>query len=500
MKRILCALLVFVLAISSVTMQASADTVTKNANETVIYNFLMNELGCNEATALGILANIERESEFNPTLSTKSSSGAIIYGICQWKGKRYEALKSYCDKNGYSYKTVIGQLYFLKHELSTSEAVAWKKMQGIENTAEGAYKAGKNWGQYFERCSSTYYMKSAKRARDVYWPTYCGSVADNNDYDVKRIYGSSRYKTSLGIAEELKAELGIDQFETVIITSGENFPDALAGSYLAAKKEAPILMMNDSETIISLVMEYTDKSLIPGGKVYILGGEAAVPLDVEVCLKENGYDVERLKGKSRYETNLAILKDAGATDDAILVCTGENFADSLSASATGLPILLVDPKAENLSAEQIDFLDDKKRDIYIIGGEAAVNKSYESVLAPYDANASINRIKGKNRYVTSVEVGKTFCSNPTNVALASAQNFPDGLCGGPLAYAMEAPLILTHPIYDANKLTVTKDYVFNNNIVSGKILGGTGALKTDVVKAVFGIKNSDVIIDSKYQQ
>ena len=44
-------------------------------NEAVIYRYLVNELGCNTATACGIVANIEKESGFNPLVNVKDTNG-----------------------------------------------------------------------------------------------------------------------------------------------------------------------------------------------------------------------------------------------------------------------------------------------------------------------------------------------------------------------------------------------------------------------------------------
>ena len=68
--------------------------VTSSSNETKIYNFLINDLKCNFATALGILANVERESTFNP----KAVSPSGYYGICQWGSSRLNDLKKYCEE------------------------------------------------------------------------------------------------------------------------------------------------------------------------------------------------------------------------------------------------------------------------------------------------------------------------------------------------------------------------------------------------------------------
>ena len=63
----------------------------------------------------------------------------------------------------------------------------------------------------------------------------------------------------------------------------------------------------------------------------------------------------------------------------------------------------------------------------------------------YEAKAygSVKRIGGNTRYETSVLIAKEFFPHARQAALAYAQNFPDGLSGGALAYAMKAPLVLT---------------------------------------------------------
>lgn len=148
--------------------------VTSSGNETIIFDYLVDELDCNTATALGILANLERESAFRPTAECIDTNGLTSYGICQWNGVRFESLKNYCEEYDYDYSTIEAQLEFLKYELYSTEKRAWSMMQDIPNTQEGAYTAGYNWARYFERCASVYHEVSAKRARDVYWVDYVG--------------------------------------------------------------------------------------------------------------------------------------------------------------------------------------------------------------------------------------------------------------------------------------------------------------------------------------
>ena len=56
-----------------------------------------------------------------------------------------------------------------------------------------------------------------------------------------RIFGKSRYDTSISIAEQIKKENGNKAFDCVIISCGTNFADALSASYLAKVKNAPIM-------------------------------------------------------------------------------------------------------------------------------------------------------------------------------------------------------------------------------------------------------------------
>lgn len=155
----------------------SSYSVTGNSNETIIFNFLVENMYCNTATAVGILANIKCESSFDPSSSCVDTNGLTSYGICQWNGSRYNALKTYCKNNNLDYTSIYGQLYYLKYELNTSESSAWSNMQGIENTVDGAYIAGYRWAQYFERCAHYYqgidqYATRGQLAMNTFWPEY----------------------------------------------------------------------------------------------------------------------------------------------------------------------------------------------------------------------------------------------------------------------------------------------------------------------------------------
>ena len=64
-KKALIILLTLITVFSSVAVAGSAAAPTNNTVKT-IYNFLIEEMGLSSAAACGVLANIEKESNFNP--------------------------------------------------------------------------------------------------------------------------------------------------------------------------------------------------------------------------------------------------------------------------------------------------------------------------------------------------------------------------------------------------------------------------------------------------
>lgn len=294
--------------------------------------------------------------------------------------------------------------------------------------------------------------------------------------DVYRIEGADRYETSLEAAKLLKEQLCVDKFSAVILADGRNFPDALAGSYLAGMMDAPILMIKDKAKYVEPLKAFIEENLNSGGTIYVLGGQNAIPDNVLQGLDD--YEIKRLAGDTRYETNLLILNEAGITNEEILVCTGKDFADSLSASATKRPILLVKSK---LTLEQQEFLNTyKSNKKYIIGGVDAVSADVEKALGQYGFKKG-NRLAGKGRYETSILVAETFFEQTDAAVLAYASNFPDGLSGGPLAMSKNAPLILTID----RKMSIAEKYTKDMGIKIGAVLGGNGLISDNAVKNIF---------------
>ena len=312
---------------------------------------------------------------------------------------------------------------------------------------------------------------------------------------VQRIAGADRIETALAVATELKAVLGVEKFDSIILAAGGSgsdqtkFADALSGSYLASAKKAPILLYTTGN-LSSKNLTFIEENLRDNGTIYLLGGNVSIPAEVEDSLNASGYTTKRLGGADRYQTNLIILEEAGIDSaDEILIAGGQAFADSLSASATGLPIMLVNGTKTTLTTAQIEFLQSLTgKKVTILGGTAAVSADLESAIEEA-VGGTADRIYGDARENTSAMIAEKYFADADMALIAYSRMYPDGLAGGVLANALHAPLLLTK----AGSESIANAYIEEYGIEAGYALGGTAVMTDETVRAVFGLAEDAVI-------
>ena len=287
----------------------------------------------------------------------------------------------------------------------------------------------------------------------------------------QRIAGTNRYETSFSVTEAMGKNLG--QVNNMVVACGKDYPDALSGGYLLKVKNASLLL--ETPSYDKDVLSHIQKYMNPKGTVFILGGASAVGTGLEDQIKAKGFKVERLAGANRYATNLEVLKKVFASGSELLVASGKGYADALSGSAVGLPMLLV---GDSLTKDQINWLKKSKiKKIYILGGASAVSSSIETALKKY---ATTERLAGVNRYDTSRKVANKFFSKAKSVTLISGKNFPDGLSGAPISMYNGAPILLT----SSEEYQYAKSFVVGNGIVKTTVVGGTSAVPESTVKKI----------------
>lgn len=226
---------------------------------------------------------------------------------------------------------------------------------------------------------------------------------------VERLAGADRYATALAVANKMGTTT------EVVVAYGENYPDALSISAIAAAKGMPILLTDKD------AMSADVKAYIGAKKAYVVGGEGAVSAAVV-----NGLTgAVRLSGADRYATNLAVLQQFAADLNwlNVFVATGEGFADALAGSALaaryGSPVVLA---GASLAPATASFLTSKignQAGVIAFGGAAVVSDAVVSSVKPAAPNSltvdSITAL-GLNgvKVVFSQEVDKDSAINVAN--------------------------------------------------------------------------------------
>lgn len=104
-----------------------------------------------------------------------------------------------------------------------------------------------------------------------------GAVSENVEKELKnsgiaveRIAGTDRYNTACNIVSKYKASFK----NSIMIATGTDFPDALAGGVLAAKRQIPILLVS-KDYVKDEVKNYIYSNCY--GYLYVLGGTGVIP-------------------------------------------------------------------------------------------------------------------------------------------------------------------------------------------------------------------------------
>lgn len=156
---------------------------------------------------------------------------------------------------------------------------------------------------------------------------------------------------------------------------------------------------------------------------------------------EKQLDIRRLSGENRYETSANICIRNFPQPEYIVLASGENFADALSATnfSKEAPILLT-TRDKIPDVIQKTIIRSKPKNIIIVGGEKSVSKDVEDQLRK--AN-KVKRISGKDRFETSILVASSFKDGKDFVA-SNGLNFADSLTATPYILQNNKRLILTN--------------------------------------------------------
>jgi putative cell wall-binding protein len=270
--------------------------------------------------------------------------------------------------------------------------------------------------------------------------------------------GTDRYDTAARLAEAT-----FTTSNAAILASGVSFADALAGSYLAGRLNAPILL-TDPNTLSTAAMAALAALRVKN--VTILGGPIAVSTAIDEQLAATQTTsatggpivVTRIAGADRYQTAAMVAAQPGAAAVGLvsgaktaIVASGLSYPDAVAsgpmAFASALPILLTDPTSLS-PATSAALAALGVTNVVIPGGTAAVSAQVETQLQA--AHITTTRLIGTDRFDTAVKVANFevdqlgFTYN--EVVLTYGLDFPDALAAAPYAGSRKSPILLTDPL------------------------------------------------------
>ncbi len=304
---------------------------------------------------------------------------------------------------------------------------------------------------------------------------------------VTRVAGDDRYATAIAVSKKTFPKAG--SAKAVVLATGSNFPDALAGVPLAKKLGAPLLLTPGNAADPRVVAEI-HRVLAPGGKVYVLGGNAAVTPAVVSALK---VPAQRIAGDTRYTTSVAIAHALGDPSNVVLA-TGNGFADALAAGPYASDVFTSDgPAAILLTNDRIvppavyDYMRDHAGVLAAVGGQAvsAAAGTWAGHLTP---------LAGSDRFETAAKVAATF-PYAQNAGVATGMQFADALTGAAMLAHENSPLLLTMPT-SLPGFTRTALQGLAHSLAGGgsvDIFGGPVAVSNAVENAVAGAVGGHVV-------
>ncbi|NUP51623.1 MAG: hypothetical protein HOW97_30545 [Catenulispora sp.] len=293
---------------------------------------------------------------------------------------------------------------------------------------------------------------------------------------VVRLAGTDRLDTAIKTSQSQWGTAGSGKgtaAKAVVLSRSDQFADALGGSALASKVGGPLLL-TPTAGLTPQVQTEIQRVLGPGDgtkTVYVLGGEKALSPAVANALTALHYKVQRVAGEDRYSTAVAIAQTVtGSPDkapDYILVATGQNFPDALSAGAAAgainvhqgknaVVLLTNDASMPQATTQYLAPLlartnlnsDGSKPANYIeldtVGKQAETALRTHWIPAGYQPG-QFGALSGSDRYETSFKVASYFFGSANAAGLATGMNWADALSGGAEMGTLDGPLLLVNP-------------------------------------------------------
>ncbi|GAB6168189.1 hypothetical protein JCM1393_06490 [Clostridium carnis] len=277
--------------------------------------------------------------------------------------------------------------------------------------------------------------------------------------------------------------------ENKSIKAYENF-DKMAGVKATDKEDGDITkkvtVIGDVNTKVAgkynLIYEVTDKD---GNKV---------SKAIEVIVHKLPITLERSIGKDRYDTATKLSQIEFNKSNTVVIVNGSAIVDGLTATplATYLkaPVLLADKNTvPDETINEIKRLGATKA--IIAGGAGVISENVVNKLKSLGIN-TVERVAGKDRYSTSLEIAKYIDRNfydVSNVIVSSGVGEADALSIASVAGRDKMPIILVEKDMIPSEVY---NWMKNEDLQNAYIIGGTGIVNNTVLNLVNGITKNNI--------
>jgi subtilisin family serine protease/putative cell wall-binding protein len=209
-----------------------------------------------------------------------------------------------------------------------------------------------------------------------------------------------------------------DSAQHAVIARKDDFADALAGSTLGFGV-GPVLFTGSTGAVDPYTASELARVLEPDGRVYLLGGTAALPASMEDDIRALGLTPVRLAGTTREATAAAVATESHARirelgfdpGSRVILATARQWPDAVTAGSLGAwfgyPILLTDPNAlSDATRQSLAALHPAQ--LYVVGGTTAVSNAVADAARAAAGPGSLTRLAGVDRTGTAIAVAQQF--------------------------------------------------------------------------------------------
>lgn len=314
---------------------------------------------------------------------------------------------------------------------------------------------------------------------------------DDDPTTIDRVGSNDPINSAVAISQ---ARFGSDEASHVVLSRLDNFADSLAGAPLT--NDGPMLF-TPSDRLADGTRTEIARALADGGKVYLLGGTAAISASVEQQLEADGYATVRLSGASRVETSVAVAREVrrrNPTGTRVILARAYGapgnetaaWADSVTGGAwaadTATPIVVTGSDQYHPAVKAWVSTDSPNQTI-ILGGTSAIDDEVK--------NQTPNpvRIAGSARDGTAVAVAQQLWKSSKARLMVINGYIPAGwtfgLSAAGLAADADAPVLIVNSgsVPDATR-SYTTTACGGAKRIDLAVVGGTNVVTNGVASAV----------------